>query len=141
MPPSAISGTPVPLSASATLFYRADLRYADAGNDTRGADRPGPMPTLTPSAPTSPVPCGSGGGDIAADDLDVREAALDPAHAIEHTLRMAMRGIDDDHVDAGLGKQPARSRVPAPTPMAAPTSRRPWLSLAASGARWTLRMS
>ena len=41
MPPSAISGTPVPASASATFGDRGDLRHADARDDARGADRAG----------------------------------------------------------------------------------------------------
>ena len=81
---------------------------------------PGPIPTLTPSAPMSisawlRLLC-----DIATDDFDVRQVALDPLHAVQHTLRMTVCSIDDDHIDASFGEQFARSSVPAPTPMAAP---------------------
>ena len=62
---------------------------------------PGPMPTLTPSAPWSTSALAPRGGrDVAADHLHLRIALLDPLHAVEHALRMAVRGVDDDHVDA-----------------------------------------
>ena len=32
-------------------------------------------------------------------------ALLDPLHAVEHALRMAVRRVDDDHVDAGLDQR------------------------------------
>jgi hypothetical protein len=41
MPPSAISGTPVPRGARA-FRNRRDLRHAGAGNHARGADRARP---------------------------------------------------------------------------------------------------
>ena len=78
---------------------------------------PGPMPTLTASAPCvdqrlrrrrrwrccrrSPATCGI--------------VLLDPAHAVEHALRMAVRGVDDD----------ARRRRPRPAPRRAPRCPRP----------------
>ena len=48
--------------------------------------------------------------------------------SIDHALRMAVRGIDDDDVDTGLDQQRTRSSVPSPAhgrahPQAA---RRPW---------------
>ncbi len=53
MPPSAINGTPVPFKASATL-----LTAVICGTPTPATIRvvqidPGPIPTLTPSAPAS----------------------------------------------------------------------------------------
>ena len=41
------------------------------------------------------------GHDVAADDLEVREGLLHPRHAIKHALRVAVRGVDHDDVDAG----------------------------------------
>ena len=67
---------------------------------------PGPMPTLTR--------VGAGldqrlrrrrGGDVAADDVDLREVLLDPAHAVEHALVVAVRGVDHQHVDPGPDHQ------------------------------------
>ena len=67
---------------------------------------PGPMPTLTASAPSVDERFrGRRGGDVAADHLGLRIRALDPAHAIEHALRVAVRGIDDDHVGAGFDQR------------------------------------
>ena len=66
---------------------------------------PGPMPTLTPSAPWStsafaPSPVAT--LPPMTSDLEV---LLDPAHAVEHALRVAVRRVDDDHVDARLDQR------------------------------------
>ena len=60
------------------------------------------MPTLTastPSAISASVPFG--GRDVAGDEIDVREAPAQRAHHVEHVLRVAVRGVDDEHVDVG----------------------------------------
>jgi hypothetical protein len=44
---------------------------------------------------------GIAGDYVAADHLHVGEVLLHPLHALEHALRVPVRGIDDDHVDAG----------------------------------------
>ena len=63
---------------------------------------PGPMPTLTASAPASiSALCRVGGGDVAGDDLHAVGQLLDARHGLEHALRMAVRGIDDDEIAAG----------------------------------------
>ncbi len=73
MPPSAMHGTPVPSSASAT-FEMAVI----CGTPTPATMRvvqiePGPMPTLTASAPCFDQRQGGRcGGDVAADDVHVR---------------------------------------------------------------------
>ena len=64
---------------------------------------PGPMPTLMASAPASisalaPSPVATLPAMIAT-LLDCR---LSRADLIEHLLRMAVRGVDDDAVDAGF---------------------------------------
>jgi hypothetical protein len=46
---------------------------------------------------------------------------------------VAVGGVDDDHVDAGVDQAIERSKPASPTVEAAPTSRRPLASLAASG--------
>ena len=73
MPPSAITGTPVPSSALATR----DIALI-CGTPTPATTRvvqiePGPMPTLTPSAPCfDQIERRLGGDDVAADHLQVR---------------------------------------------------------------------
>lgn len=62
------------------------------------------MPTLTPSARIKPARARRRPWRSNTDDLDLREVLLDPVPAVEHALRVAMRGVDDDHVDAGLGQ-------------------------------------
>ena len=59
------------------------------------------MPTLTASAPASATRACGAGGDIAADHRPAGRLRLTQLHAVEHTLRMAVGGVDDDHVDAG----------------------------------------
>ena len=66
---------------------------------------PGPMPTLTPSAPwstsaraPSPVP-------TLPPITSILEVLLDPRDAVEHALRMAVRGVDHQHVDARLDQR------------------------------------
>ncbi len=67
---------------------------------------PGPMPTLTPSAPESTSAfAASAGDDVAGDQLQVGIRALDRAHPVEHVARMAVRRVDDDDVGAGLDEQ------------------------------------
>src|SRR4029079_19576300 len=45
------------------------------------------------------------GGDVAADDVDVRKVALDPAHAIDAAVAVAVRCVDDDDVDTCANEQ------------------------------------
>src|ERR687888_31947 len=80
-----------------------DLWHADAGDDARRADRAGADADLhAVRAMIDERPCAIAGADVAADDLYARIALLDPLHTIEHALRMAMRGVHDEHVGAGL---------------------------------------
>jgi hypothetical protein len=81
------------------------------------------------------------GRDVAADHLHVREALLDPRHAVEHALRMAVRGVDDDDVRARLDQSSVRSSLSEATPTAAPTRSRPSSSLHAFGCSFAFRMS
>ena len=67
---------------------------------------PGPMPTLMASAPASISACApSRGGDIAGDDRDLVGRALDAPDLLEHVFGMAVRGVDDEAVDAGRHQQ------------------------------------
>jgi hypothetical protein len=54
---------------------------------------------------------------------------------------VAVRGVDHQHVDAGLASSSTRSSVPSPTPTAAPTRSLPWASRAALGKSVCLVMS
>ena len=45
-----------------------------------------------------------GGGNIAADHLDLGEGSFDPLHPVKHALRVAVCGIDNDHIHAGFHK-------------------------------------
>ena len=97
---------PVPCSAVATLSIAMIC-----GTPTPATIRvvqmdPGPMPTLTASAPASAsARAASPRGDVAADHVDLRIVLLDPAHALDHAGAVAVRGVDDDHVDAGLDQR------------------------------------
>ena len=63
---------------------------------------PGPMPTFTRvGAGIDQRKRRIAGGDVAADDVDARKVALDPAHTFDDAMAVAVRGIDDDRVDTG----------------------------------------
>src|SRR5690606_33366035 len=47
---------------------------------------------------------GGGRGDVAADDLYVGIVLLDPGDALDHAGRMAVGGVDHDHVHTGGGE-------------------------------------
>ena len=95
---------------------------------------PGPMPTLMPSTPAfDEIARRVGGGDVAADDLQVAPLRLDARDRVEHALGVAVRGVDDDHVDAGLAQRRDALEVSCAVPTAAPTRRRPDGSLQARG--------
>ena len=64
---------------------------------------PGPIPTLTESAPRihqgfRPVL----GGNISCNNLGVVTKFLDPRNGVEHPRRVAVCGIDDDNVTPGI---------------------------------------
>ncbi len=64
------------------------------------------MPTLTPSAPASTSALRRfGGNDVAGDDLLILPRPLDLADHLQHVAGMAVRGIDDDHVDARFAQR------------------------------------
>jgi len=80
-----------------------DLRHADTGDDSRRANRARADADLHAVRAVFDERFGCRrGGDVAADHLDVREVLLDPAHALEHALAVAVRGVDHDHVHARL---------------------------------------
>ena len=64
---------------------------------------PGPMPTFTASR--ARIDQGFGAfrrGDIAGKNLDRVGQFLDLANHVQHALGMAVRGIDDNHVNVGI---------------------------------------
>ena len=64
---------------------------------------PGPMPTFTASAPASiSALAPSAVATLPATTCTELEQLLDARDRVEHPLRMAVRGVDDDQVDAGL---------------------------------------
>ena len=101
MPPSAITGTPWRIATSAT-----SKTAVTCGTPTPATTRvvqiePGPTPALRQSAPASiSASAASPGGDVAGDQLDV-ELRLDPPHHLDDGARVAVRGVDDEHVDLG----------------------------------------
>ena len=79
----------------------ADLRHADTGNDTGGADRARADTDLDRvSASFGQSLGGSAGGDVAADHLHLRVGFLDPANAVDHTFGVTVGGVDHHHVNA-----------------------------------------
>ena len=106
MPPSAITGTPAFCAAST-----ASMMAVSCGTPTPATMRvvqiePGPMPTLTASAPASISACApSAVATLPAMTCAVVRQLLDARHRFEHAAGMAVRGVDHDHVDAGVDQQ------------------------------------
>src|SRR5690606_30442245 len=79
-----------------------DLRHAHARDHARGADRARAHADLDRvGAGVEQGQRGVAGDDVAADHLHLREVLLDPGHAVQHALGMAVRGVHDQHVHAG----------------------------------------
>ena len=103
MPPSAMTGTPDFWAAST-----ADMIAESCGTPTPATMRvvqiePGPMPTLTASAPASISACvPSAVATLPAMMRTELESFLARVDGVEHALRMAVRGVDDEQVDAGI---------------------------------------
>jgi hypothetical protein len=87
---------------------------------------PGPIPTLTASAPrSSSARAPPARGDIAGDDLSVGEPLARALERLQHADGVAVRGVDDEHVDARVDECLRALEVPALVPIAAPTRSRP----------------
>ena len=94
-------GNPVPDRHLGDVEDGRDLRHADAGDDAGGADRAGPDAGLQAvRAGVDQRLGGLAGGDVAGDQLDV-ELRLDPPHHLDDRARVAVGGVDDEHVDLG----------------------------------------
>jgi hypothetical protein len=103
MPPSAITGTPARCCVHARdAFITAVIWGTPTPVTTRVVQiEPGPMPTLTASAPASIRSIApSRGRDVARDDLDV-VPLLDLADGVDDVLAVPVRGVDDEHVRLG----------------------------------------
>ncbi len=99
MPPSAMIGTLRRAAASAQSCTAGDHRHADAGDDPRSADGAGTDADLhRVDAELDERLGGVRGRDVAGDDVDVLEGAAEALHDVHHTLRVAVRGIHDEHV-------------------------------------------
>jgi len=106
MPPSAMIGTPC-LSASSAQ----DMTAASCGTPTPATMRvvqiePGPMPTLTQSAPASIS--ASVASRVATLPAMMRVESLSrltPLDSVQHALGMTMRGIDDEEIDACIDER------------------------------------
>ena len=101
-----MTGTPAGRQACGGLVDRGHLRHAHPGDDAGGADRARADADLDRVDAGVDQRLGAGaGGDVAADDLDVarwRGSALEPPDHLEQQAGVAVRGVDDEDVDAGL---------------------------------------
>src|SRR5690554_2460283 len=95
----------------------ADLRHANTRYHTGGTDGAG-TDTHFHAVGAGFGQCLGGGasGDVAADHLNLREVLLDPLHAVDYTLGVAVSGIHDDDINAGFGQRrhPVRGFRPRP---------------------------
>ncbi len=87
--------------------HGGDLGHAHAGHHAGGADGAGADAHLhRVGAGGHQVAGRLAGGDVAADDLQVGKLLLDPGHAVQHALGMAVGGVHHQYVDAGLHQRP-----------------------------------
>ena len=117
MPPSAITGTPLGRQLAA-----ASMIAVSCGTPTPATTRvvqiePGPDADLDRvGAGLDQGRRRVGGRDVAGDDLRAVGQPPHRGHAVEHAARMAMRGVDHDHVGAGRDQrlrplEPGRARA------------------------------
>ncbi len=136
MPPSAMIGTPC-LRAARAQSKMAVICGMPAPEMTRVVQiEPAPTPTLIASAPASiSASRALGGHHIAGDDRQVRPAAADALDGVHHPGEWPWAvSIATTSTPSSTSSSRRVSRS-APTPTAAPTSRRPWASVAALGNR------
>ena len=76
------------------------MRHTDAGYNARGADRARPDADLDRIHAGIHQRLGAvRGGDIAGQHLGLIAQFLDRADGVEHAFAVAVRGIDNDHID------------------------------------------
>ena len=79
------------------------LGNSDTGHHARGADRSGTDTNLDAVRTVVDQRLGCGcGRDIAANHIDLGIIFLDPLHAAQHALRMAVGSVHHQYVHAGL---------------------------------------
>ena len=102
MPPSAMIGTLRAEAARAQSMIELIIGTPMPATTRVVQMEPPPMPTFTASTPASiSASVASGGRHVAGDEIGVRELAPDARHHVDDALRVAVRGVDDEHVDAG----------------------------------------
>ena len=106
-PPSAITGTPWAVAGRDGFEDRGDLRCPHACDDAGGADRARSDTDLDRVGTGFDERSGSGaGGDVSADDCDaVTDLGLELRDHVQHPGGVGMRGVDDEHVDSGVGQR------------------------------------
>ena len=105
IPPSAMTGTPWSDGRLRDVPHRRHLRDAHAGDDARRADRARALADLEPvRARVQQRLSGLGGRDVPRYHLDVVRV-LDRAHHVEDALRVAVRRVDDEHIDLGVDER------------------------------------
>ena len=133
MPPSEMTGT-LARAGRVGLRDRGDLRHTGAGHNASGADRSGPMPTFTASAPhftsaqaPSKVPT------LPADQINLGELRFHQRDCVEHAAlcpwALSMTSTSTLNFDQFLR---ALEEVAGGSDRGA-NARRPWSSLAALG--------
>ena len=86
-----------------TVRHGSDLGHADASHHAGGADGTGANANLhAVNAGGDEVVGGAGGGHIAGKKLDVGVTVADGLHLLEHADRVAVGGVDGDHVHLGV---------------------------------------
>ena len=107
MPPSAMTGTPESCGLGCTVHDGRQLRNADARNDAGGADRSRPDSHLDGiGAGIDQRARRFGRGNVAGDHLHLVGQPLDALDLIDDVNGMAMSGIDDHGIDAGVDEDP-----------------------------------
>ena len=102
-PPSAQTCLPEPARLRGALEHRGELRAADGGHHPRRAHGTRADADLDDvRAGRDEVARALGGDDVARDDRHLRVERADRAERVEHLALVAVRGVDDEHVDAGL---------------------------------------
>ena len=84
---------------------RGELRHADTGDDPRGTDRAWANADLDRIGAGVDQGLGRlGGGHVAGQNLNRIRQFLDPPDHVENLLGMAVRRVDNNHVNTGIDK-------------------------------------